>query len=208
MVSLDDVKDLVLYNRPFFLPIMDKDKTKGSAIMLLTPNYQSSINCMKLPYTINRRYFQSYYIEKSVQRYINNEQVYSIEDRGKYLHEFNGIFENNIQENTLEFPSVEEVEKNALNESKDIDDSIYSSSGIIMDDKGRILVLEHKRTNTLSIPGGKFNPRTEDPEIGLIREIKEEVNIDIDQYEFLYDFTFSFQYADTKQTLLSKTICS
>ena len=204
MVSLDDVKDLVLYNRPFFLPIMDKDKTKGSAIMLLTPNYQSSINCMKLPYTINRRYFQSYYIEKSVQRYINNEQVYSIEDRGEYLHEFNGIFEDNIQENKLEFPSVEEVEKNALNESKDIDDSIYSSSGIIMDDKGRILVLEHKRTNTLSIPGGKFNPRTEDPEIGLIREIKEEVNIDIDQYEFLYDFTFSFQYADTKQTLLCK----
>ena len=203
MVSLDDVKDLVLYNRPFFLPIVEKDKTRGSAIMLLTPNYKSSINCMRLPYTINRRYFQSYYIEKSVHRYISNEQVFSIDDNDNYIWESDGTF---YSDESYEFPSIESIEEAALNEANNnhIDGSITSASGIIMDDKGRILVLEHKRTNTLSIPGGKFIYGKETPEDGLLREIKEEVNIDVKQYSFLYDFTFSFQYNDTKQTLLCK----
>ena len=204
MVSLDDVKDLVLYNRPFFLPIVEKDKTRGSAIMLLTPNYRSSINCMRLPYTINRRYFQSYYIEKSVHRYISNEQVFPIEDNDNYyIWESDGTF---YSDESYKFPSIESIEEIALNEANNnhIDGSITSASGIIMDDKGRILVLEHKRTNTLSIPGGKFVYGKETPEDGLLREIKEEVNIDVKQYSFLYDFTFSFQYNDTKQTLLCK----
>lgn len=70
MVVLDDIKNLVLYKKPFFLPIDENDKKHNSAIMLLTPNYQSSINAMKAPYTINRRYFESYYLEKNVSRYI------------------------------------------------------------------------------------------------------------------------------------------
>ena len=57
MVSLDDLKELVLYKKPFFLPIDPKDKKKGSAIMLLTPNYKSSMFAMTAPYAINRNYF-------------------------------------------------------------------------------------------------------------------------------------------------------
>ena len=43
MVVLDDLKDLMIYKKQFFLPINLKDKRHGSAIMLLTPNYQSSM---------------------------------------------------------------------------------------------------------------------------------------------------------------------
>ena len=87
MVSLDDLKELILYKKPFFLPIDPKDKRKGSAIMLLTPNYKSSMFAMTAPYTINRRYFESYYFEKSITRYIKNESVYDMDNSDEYIFE-------------------------------------------------------------------------------------------------------------------------
>ena len=86
MVSINDLKDLVLYKKQFFLPINMKNKKKNSLIMLLTPNYKSSISCMNLPYTINRKYFESYYLEKNVFTYINNESLYYPTD-DEYLFE-------------------------------------------------------------------------------------------------------------------------
>ncbi len=85
MVLLDDVKNLVLYKKPFFLPIDEDDKKRKSLIMLLTPNYQSSINAMNSPYIINRRYFESYYLEKNVYRYINSEGYIENPNNEKYL---------------------------------------------------------------------------------------------------------------------------
>lgn len=75
MVSIDDLKDLILYKKPFYLPIDTKNKKYGSAIMLMTPNYKSSMLAMTAPYTVNKRYFESYYIEKNITRYIQNESV-------------------------------------------------------------------------------------------------------------------------------------
>ena len=40
MVSLDDLKDLMIYKKDFYLPINLKNKKKNSLIMLLTPNYK------------------------------------------------------------------------------------------------------------------------------------------------------------------------
>ena len=73
MVILDDIKNLVLYKKDFFLPLEGRDKKHNSAIILFTPNYESSIRNMQLPYTINRKYFESYYLEKDVTRYITTE---------------------------------------------------------------------------------------------------------------------------------------
>ena len=87
MVSLDDLKELVLYKKPFFLPIDPKDKKKGSAIMLLTPNYKSSMFAMTAPYAINRRYFESYYFEKAITRYIKNESVFDMDNSDEYIFE-------------------------------------------------------------------------------------------------------------------------
>lgn len=85
MVSLDDLKELLLYKKQFFLPIDPKDKKHGSAIMLLAPSFQSSMLAMTAPYTINRHYFESYYVEKAITRFIQNESVYSTEDPGEYI---------------------------------------------------------------------------------------------------------------------------
>lgn len=72
MVSLDDLKDLMIYKKDFYLPINPKNKKKNSLIMLLTPNYKSSANMMTMPYIKNNRYFESYYLEKNIYMYINS----------------------------------------------------------------------------------------------------------------------------------------
>lgn len=87
MVSLDDLKELVLYKKQFYLPIDHKDKRHGSAIMLMTPSFRSSKMAMTAPYMVNRRYFESYFIEKATERLIYNESVYPAHDYGEYINE-------------------------------------------------------------------------------------------------------------------------
>ena len=70
-VYLEDIKPMILNKTQFFLPINEEDKKKNSAIFLLTPNIESSINTMKHPLTLNRRLFESYYIEKDISFIIN-----------------------------------------------------------------------------------------------------------------------------------------
>ena len=139
MVSLDDMKDLVLYKRPFFLPIDPKNKKLNSAVMLLTPNAKSSINVMTTPYIINKKYFESYYLEKSVYRYIssNNESVEIPEDSGEYLFEVSESMLNDEEE------VIEESTKFT---------EIATVSAIIRDDDGKMLVVYDTNTNTLTIP--------------------------------------------------------
>lgn len=72
MIFIDEMKNLKIYRKPVFLPYEDKDKKHGSILYLLTPNYQSSMKQMKLHYTINRHYFESYYLEKDITKFIGN----------------------------------------------------------------------------------------------------------------------------------------
>jgi hypothetical protein len=88
VVSLDDLRELVLYKKQFFLPINLKDKKKGSAIFLMTPNYKSSLLAMSAPYTANRRCFESYYLNKAISAYIDSfDESVSFINNGEYLFE-------------------------------------------------------------------------------------------------------------------------
>ena len=75
MLYFDDLKYLKLYKKHgVYLPINEKDKKHGSAILLLTPNYESSIQLMNNPFCINTNSsFISYYIERDIMYTINNE---------------------------------------------------------------------------------------------------------------------------------------
>nr|DAO78209.1 MAG TPA: DNA-directed RNA polymerase subunit alpha [Caudoviricetes sp.] len=75
MVSLDDLKNLIIYKKQFYLPINEKNKKKNSLIMLLTPNYKSSANMMTMPYMKNLKYFESYYMEKNMFMYVKNNDT-------------------------------------------------------------------------------------------------------------------------------------
>ena len=74
MLYLDDLKYLRLYKKQFYLPIIKADKKHGSAILLLSPDYNTSKDLMnnKFAYNYNRS-FQSYYIEKDIMYTIQHE---------------------------------------------------------------------------------------------------------------------------------------
>lgn len=89
MVFLDDLKDLVLYKKPFILPVEEKNIRSGSAIFLITPNYESTVNTLSRPYLINKmKAYQSYYIERNANYVINHEgKLQNITDEDEYLCE-------------------------------------------------------------------------------------------------------------------------
>ena len=77
MVYLDDLKYMKLYKKQFYLPINMSDKKHGSAVLLLTPNYESSNALMNNKFAVNRsRSFESYYIERDITYTINHESRY------------------------------------------------------------------------------------------------------------------------------------
>ena len=74
MVYLDNLKYMKLYKKSFYLPIDKKNKKKGSAILLLTPNYEYSNKLMNHKLAVNNyKSYISYYIEKDIMYTINNE---------------------------------------------------------------------------------------------------------------------------------------
>lgn len=172
MVSIDDMKDLVIYKRPFFLPIDPKSKTKNSLVMLLTPNYKSSINCMTAPYVINKRYFSSYYIEKDVFRYIKQES--SFDDFGDYLFNIN---EDQIQD-------LDKYEY--INEAKKYDNK-RTISFILK--KGSSILITKDEYGRYTIPTGDIsiedNPNIVTQEIG-----KNVLGINIIKCKMLSDTNF------------------
>ena len=62
-----------------------------------------------------------------------------------------------------------------------------TTGAMLFDDEGRILLLEHvfRPDSGWGIPGG-FLSRSEQPQDGLRRELREEVSIEIDEVEFLF----------------------
>lgn len=176
MVSLDDMKDLVLYKRPFFLPINPKNKKQNSAIMLMTPNFRSSINAMRAPYTINRRYFESYYIEKSVYRYINatNENLIEPEYKGEYLFEVAGI-------DSDEYEGIDEAVRYK---------EIVTVSVIIRDKDGNLLVVYDNDIEGLGIPFISVN-KGESHEEALVRLCNKQLGINPTNYRLAFDMNFT-----------------
>lgn len=72
MIFLDELKPMRLYKKQFILPINDKNKKKGACTFLLTPNFESTKRILNSN-LIDKRYYQSYYIEKDITYFINQE---------------------------------------------------------------------------------------------------------------------------------------
>jgi len=87
MIFLNRARDMKIYRKPFFLPTAnERDKKKKSAIILLTPNYESSLSLMQSNLTINKLRYQSYYLKKDVAYYINGKSA-KIEEDDDYVRE-------------------------------------------------------------------------------------------------------------------------
>ena len=74
MRMMDELKPLFLYsaNKKVYVPINEKDRKKGSAILLLTPSMEVSSQLMKLPYLVNPMIYKSFYMDRNVTAYIDH----------------------------------------------------------------------------------------------------------------------------------------
>ena len=211
MVSLDDVKDLMLYKRPFFLPVDPKNKKKGSVVMLLSPNYKSSMNMMNAPYIINKRSFESYYIEKSIFRYIKNESVYAMDDPGEYLFEVAPNIEVNIDPDSITKENIAEdaraldikYNKEILDKisninidnisesvtSNDFEKKLKIASILIKTKDGKICTVYSNEFKTLSFPYTEFKS-TDSLNVDITNYCNKELNINPTDFGVLYDFNY------------------
>ena len=79
--TLDELQDYRVYNKQIYLPVNDDNRKQESAMFLLTPNLTSSLNFVHSIYITGRtsnvftgnNNWESYYMEKDVSYYINNE---------------------------------------------------------------------------------------------------------------------------------------
>ena len=69
MIFLDELKDLKMYKKQFMF-INEKNKLNNAAIILLTPDLVSSVNCI-MSDLINTKYYKSYYLEKDLSVVLN-----------------------------------------------------------------------------------------------------------------------------------------
>lgn len=72
MFFIDELDSNKLYKRNFLLPIDEKNKKKHGICFLMGTSYQSSKNLMNYKYLVNK-YYNSYYVERAVLYYINQE---------------------------------------------------------------------------------------------------------------------------------------
>ena len=84
-ITAQDLKPMRLYSsgRKVYLPFNEENKKKGSAIFLMTPNVSSSVKTMQMPYFINKKLYESYYLERDCSFIINHEN-HLIRERDEY----------------------------------------------------------------------------------------------------------------------------
>lgn len=80
MIIMDEMTNLRVYRKPLWLPTVESDKKKKSAVFLLTPNFTSSKNVMLNPLLINKKRFESYYIEKDLTYFIKSDKAQMVTD--------------------------------------------------------------------------------------------------------------------------------
>lgn len=72
MFFVDELKDFKMYKKKFLYPIDSDNKKLNSAVILLSPNMESSIKTINHPLS-NNKFIKSYYVEKSVMYFIQQE---------------------------------------------------------------------------------------------------------------------------------------
>lgn len=86
MIYLDELKKMKLYNKQFYLPLPERDKKHGNAVMILSNSIEDSVDLLQNP-LINPKYYESYYIEKRPPYIVNNEGYIDLERTLEFLSE-------------------------------------------------------------------------------------------------------------------------
>ena len=85
MIILNQMQNLKVYRVPMLMPTLDSDKKKHSAMLLLTPNYESTKKIIHSSLLINRLRYQSYYMERDVSYYISGKVAKKQVEKENYI---------------------------------------------------------------------------------------------------------------------------
>ena len=77
MFFVDELKDFKMYKKKFLYPINNANKKLDSAVILLSPNIDSSVGIINHELS-NNRFIKSYYIEKSILYVIQHENGHPV----------------------------------------------------------------------------------------------------------------------------------
>ena len=116
MILLDQMKNLKVYKVPMLMPTLEKDKKNHSAMLFLTPNYDSTKKLMNHKLLVNKLRYQSYYIEPDVSYYISGKNA------NKKIN--NECYFSNISENDLIYNKFV-IESASDPSSRVLEDYIY-----------------------------------------------------------------------------------
>ena len=97
-IQVRELKSLKVYNSTnrLFLPLDKSDKTHGSLIYLLSPTLGDSVDLINSPILINRNWFKSYYLEKSINVILTQEGYIK-----GFLHDSNEFMDKILTEGKL-----------------------------------------------------------------------------------------------------------
>ena len=87
MILIEKMANLKIYKTQTFLPQLKTDKKKNSAVILMTPNYESSNRLMNHPLFVNNRRYESYFLDRDVSFYIGSKKLEEIDEAFLYFNE-------------------------------------------------------------------------------------------------------------------------
>ena len=161
-VHVHDLKPFKLYNsnsNKLFIPLAENDNKKGSLIYLLSSNIEDSIKLINSNAIINRNWFKSYYIEKSINAIISNEgTIVEVLDSDALLeNKLDTKSRNALADNEFGIPSKR---KYPLNDEEHVRSAIKMFNYVDKDDEALLaknIIKKIKKFNIVDIEIGPNN---------------------------------------------------
>ena len=161
-VHVHDLKPFKLYNsnsNKLFIPLAENDNKKGSLIYLLSSNIEDSIKLINSNAIINRNWFKSYYIEKSINAIISNEgTIVEVLDSDALLeNKLDTKSRNALADNEFGIPSKR---KYPLNDEEHVRSAIKMFNYVDKDDEALLaknIIKRIKKFNIVDIEIGPNN---------------------------------------------------
>lgn len=183
MICSNELKVGRMYskNTKFLAPSIKEDTKHGSVIFMMTPNKEASFKVMNLPYMINRRQFESYYIEKSIDVLVNSSSSVKTESVDIEEAALSSKERNNLKDSTFGIP---ELRKYPLNDANHVHQAIQKFN--FVDSK-----YESELASNIKKAMVKFG--VTDIEVGDDNRFKKYMNEEV-SYDAIFEDTFIHEY--------------
>ena len=160
MILIDKMKDFKIYKTPTFLPTKIDNKKKKCAVLLLTPNYQSSIKLMKHPMFVNKLRYESYWMQRDVSYLVNSKGIIDDTDEEieeAYLIEMSAAERNKLPDSAF---GVSDKRKFPLDTEKHVRSAIKFFNYVDKEDEAELaknIIKAMKKYNITDVKVGKSN---------------------------------------------------